>query len=160
MITEHIKKNLKLFGQHRGLEIDTSDIQELDNNIILFDCISTKICFCDYSKNNHHHISSVYDGCKIICFISKNTRNTFIQDNIEYIHINILKINVIDHRLVPKHEKINVQSLPKKLQPRLLPKMKTCDPVSIWLGLSKGDLVIVYRTSETMGESIVYKLVV
>lgn len=73
--------------------------------------------------------------------------------------------NVLDHILVPKHERIPSEEVPKVLRelgldPSNLPLIRASDPAVKAIGAKPGDLVKITRESETAGKTIVYRLVV
>ncbi len=75
------------------------------------------------------------------------------------------KINVLEHKLVPKHERIPIKDVPKILrelgvEPHQLPLIRSSDPVVRAIGAKPGELVKIVRESETAGKTIVYRLVV
>jgi len=75
------------------------------------------------------------------------------------------KFNVLEHRLVPKHERIPLEEVPKVLkelgvEPHQLPLIRASDPAAKAVGAKPGELVKITRVSETGGEVVVYRLVV
>jgi DNA-directed RNA polymerase subunit H len=73
--------------------------------------------------------------------------------------------NVLDHVLVPKHERIPAEEVPKVLRelgldPAQLPLIRASDPAARAVGARPGDLVKITRESETAGKIVVYRLVV
>lgn len=75
------------------------------------------------------------------------------------------KINVLEHKLVPKHERIPITEVPKILkelgvEPHQLPLIRSSDPAARAIGAKPGELVRIIRESETAGKTVVYRLVV
>jgi len=75
------------------------------------------------------------------------------------------KFNVLEHRLVPKHERIPLPEVPRVLKelgldPAQLPQIRASDPVVKAIGAKPGELVKITRESETAGKTVVYRLVV
>jgi DNA-directed RNA polymerase I, II, and III subunit RPABC1 len=83
----------------------------------------------------------------------------------EMFWLNNLVINITQHFLVPKHEKITEDEV-KKLMMELyitnrlnLPIMLKTDPIARYLDLSSGDVVRITRFSPTSGEYFSYRVV-
>ena len=83
----------------------------------------------------------------------------------EMFWLNHLVINITQHFLVPKHEKITEDEI-KKLMIELyitnrlhLPVMLKTDPISKYLDLSSGDVVRITRFSPTSGQYFSYRVV-
>lgn len=75
------------------------------------------------------------------------------------------RFNVLEHYLVPKHERIPAEEVPKVLHelgldPSQLPLIRASDPAARAVGAKPGDLIKVTRESETAGTVVVYRLVV
>lgn len=70
-------------------------------------------------------------------------------------------MNLPTHSLSMKHEICSpedIQSLTKwYISVENLPKITEQDPQAVWIGLRKGSVCRIYRTSETCGESVVYR---
>ncbi len=66
--------------------------------------------------------------------------------------------------IVPKHEIVPADQVEKVLAEEKitdvnqLPKIKESDPMSVWLGILKGDIVKITGPSESAGERISYRL--
>jgi len=83
----------------------------------------------------------------------------------EMFWLNNLVINITQHFLVPKHEKITEDEV-KKLMMELyitnrlhLPLMLKTDPIARYLDLSSGDVVRITRFSPTSGQYYSYRVV-
>ena len=75
------------------------------------------------------------------------------------------KFNVLEHRLVPKHERVPLEEVPKILkelgvEPNQLPLIRASDPAARAVGAKPGELVRIIRESETGGKIVVYRFVV
>lgn len=73
--------------------------------------------------------------------------------------------NVLDHVLVPKHERIPAEKIPEVLRelgldPSQLPLIRANDPAVKAIGAKPGELVKITRTGEPAGKAVVYRLVV
>ena len=95
--------------------------------------------------------------------------NKFVVDvnyfrNIHIFHIDTLAINVLNHRLVPRHEvmrnKEDIELVYKQTNsnPTLLPVILRTDPIAKLLRLSPGDMCKISRKSQTSGLSIYYRI--
>lgn len=77
----------------------------------------------------------------------------------------VIKFNVIEHELVPKHEVMSpeeVKALLKRYHVRLeqLPQILTSDPLVRILGAKPGDVIKITRKSPISGISYYYRCVV
>ncbi|HEU98046.1 MAG: DNA-directed RNA polymerase subunit H [Fervidicoccaceae archaeon] len=75
------------------------------------------------------------------------------------------KFSILDHVLVPKHERIPISEVPKILKQlnvsiNQLPLIRTSDPVARELGAQPGELIKIEREDELTGKTVVYRLVV
>ncbi|MEM1620092.1 MAG: DNA-directed RNA polymerase subunit H [Fervidicoccaceae archaeon] len=75
------------------------------------------------------------------------------------------KFNVLDHRLVPKHERVPLHEVPRVLrelgvEPTQLPLIKASDPAARAVGARPGELVKIVRRGTTGGPIVVYRFVV
>jgi DNA-directed RNA polymerase I, II, and III subunit RPABC1 len=85
--------------------------------------------------------------------------------HIEHFLIRELLMNITHHELVPKHIIVNDEEkkavLKKyRIKESQLPKIIISDPVAKYLGLRRGQLVKIIRTSETAGLHVVYRIAV
>jgi len=85
--------------------------------------------------------------------------------HIEHFLIRELLMNITHHELVPKHIIVNDEEkkavLKKyRIKESQLPKILVSDPVAKYLGLRRGQLVKIIRTSETAGLHVVYRIAV
>jgi len=75
------------------------------------------------------------------------------------------KFSILNHVLVPRHEKLSPEEAFKVLKelgvkPEQLPIIKYDDPVAKELGLRPGDIVKIVRKSENAEEVVTYRYVV
>jgi|YelNatPaOPRAMG01_1025707.scaffolds.fasta_scaffold20920_1 DNA-directed RNA polymerase subunit H len=80
------------------------------------------------------------------------------------LQMSIRKFNILSHVLVPKHEILTREEAIKILhelnaKPEDLPLIKASDPVVKALGAKPGDILRIYRVSQTAGVTIAYRYV-
>jgi len=96
-------------------------------------------------------------------------QNKFEMDNIYFrnvhiFHLDSLIVNLLEHRLVPKHEVIrdkdDIEIVFKNTNSnsQLLPVILRTDPMAKLLRICPGNLCKITRYSETCGESIYYRI--
>ena len=74
-------------------------------------------------------------------------------------------VNITEHAYVPKHILLTEEEK-KELMKRYrikesqLPKILHNDPVAKYLGLKRGDVVKIIRSSETAGKYVTYRITV
>lgn len=74
-------------------------------------------------------------------------------------------ITILEHELVPVHEKISDEELKEllnvyKIRKEQLPKIKSTDPVIKEIKVEEGGVVKIMRRSRTAGRAVSYRLVV
>ena len=84
---------------------------------------------------------------------------------VELFFIDDLQVNITEHNLVPKHEVLNDEEkheLLKKyrIKDHQLPKIQNSDPISKYLGVTRGTVLKITRSSETAGKYVTYRLVI
>ncbi len=116
------------------------------------------------SANNFHtgilvtNVNITPAALKIIPAVASETRiECFVEQD--------LLVNITHHELVPKHVLLSKEERAKLLQRyRLkdtqLPRIQVGDPVARYLGLRRGQVVKIIRTSETAGRYASYRLCV
>ena len=75
-----------------------------------------------------------------------------------------MKINIQDHKLVPKHEIMTEDEISEEFSDvdydfRDLPKIRANDPVVEAIGAQPGNVLRITRDSPTAGEYITYRIV-
>jgi DNA-directed RNA polymerase subunit H len=75
-----------------------------------------------------------------------------------------LKIDIQDHKLVPKHEIMSEEEISEEFSDvdydfRDLPKIRANDPVVEAIGAQPGNVLRITRDSPTAGEYITYRIV-
>ncbi len=84
--------------------------------------------------------------------------------NVHIFHIDTLVNNLLDHKLVPKHEVIRDRNKIQEIFNRtnsnsqLLPIILRSDPIAKLLRLSIGDICKITRMSQSCGENIYYRI--
>ena len=84
--------------------------------------------------------------------------------NIHIFHIDVLTIDLVSHRLVPKHEVIRDKGQIKqifegtKTNEYLLPVILRTDPIAKLKRLCPGNICKITRSSETCGENVYYRI--
>lgn len=74
-------------------------------------------------------------------------------------------VTILEHELVPVHEKISDEELKEllnvyKIRKEQLPKIKSADPVIKEIKVEEGGVVKIMRRSRTAGRAVSYRLVV
>ena len=84
--------------------------------------------------------------------------------NIHIFHIDVLTIDLVSHRLVPRHEVIRDKGQIKhifedtKTNEYLLPVILRTDPIAKLKRLCPGNICKITRSSETCGENVYYRI--
>ena len=76
-----------------------------------------------------------------------------------------MKIRPRQHDLVPRHEKVSPEEVKQILQrygitKDQLPKIHAVDPAAAEIGAQPGDVIKIFRKSETAGQAVVYRVAV
>jgi len=98
--------------------------------------------------NQHANFAVLYEGVKIV-----------------FTEYNVVTFDVPNHKLVPKFEKISIEHFNKqfdkyKCNINFMARILLSDPMVIWCGAKKGDIIKITNGSENTGLSITYKIVV
>ena len=88
-----------------------------------------------------------------------------IELQVECFNISELMVNITEHAYVPKHILLTEEQkkdLMKRyrIKENQLPKILRTDPVAKYLGLKRGDVVKIIRSSETAGKYVTYRITV
>ena len=88
-----------------------------------------------------------------------------IELQVECFNISVLMVNITEHAYVPKHILLTEEQkkdLMKRyrIKENQLPKILRTDPVAKYLGLKRGDVVKIIRSSETAGKYVTYRITV
>ncbi|CCE65644.1 hypothetical protein TPHA_0M00690 [Tetrapisispora phaffii CBS 4417] len=82
---------------------------------------------------------------------------------IETFHEASLVVNITHHELVPKHIRLSEEEKKDllkryRLKESQLPRIQRADPVALYLGLKRGEVVKIIRKSETSGRYASYRI--
>ena len=88
-----------------------------------------------------------------------------IELQVECFNISELMVNITEHAYVPKHILLTEEQkkdLMKRyrIKENQLPKILRTDPVAKYLGLKRGDVVKIIRSSETAGKYVTYRITI
>jgi len=77
----------------------------------------------------------------------------------------VVKLDVLEHVLVPKHEILGQEEADEmlkrfKIDMGKLPKIKEKDPTVMAIGGKNGDIIKIIRSSPTAGTAVIYRLVI
>lgn len=121
-------------------------IEDLNENDTLIIVIKDKLTT---DTQLEAHFKTVYESKKIF---------------VQYFYLDTLTFSIIDHELVPKHEKLSESerdTLIKNLNIKSLsqlPIIYKTDPVAKYIGLKENDVCKITRPSETTGIYETYRL--
>jgi len=108
-----------------------------------------------------------------LIFVSENELTKHIMKYINKLQLANLRVEghsysifltvIPQHVSVPKHvvppiEEINNFCNEHYTTPAKFPKIRVNDPMAVWLGLHVGNVVKIYRISETAGYSVIYRV--
>ena len=88
-----------------------------------------------------------------------------IELQVECFNISELMVNITEHAYVPKHILLSDEQKSElmkryRIKESQLPKILHSDPVAKYLGLKRGDVVKIIRSSETAGKYVTYRITV
>lgn len=155
--SSNVKKILKELIEYRKYKIESEDEKILvsdseGNQICIFTTIIEKLGADELRRHvdrmvelEVNHIILVHENVTpAIKNIVQNKRNT--GDIIELFPADNLQFNILKHRLQPKFEKMDQKEasfFKKKF--KKIPIMKSNDPVALFCGFQKGDVIKISR---------------
>lgn len=118
----------------------------------------------DIMKENNIKRAIIVIMLKITPFAKTDIITSLNEFYIEIFSENELLINIVDHKLVPKHELLSIEEKKELLdkyscKETQLPRISIEDPVAKYYGLKKKDVVKITRISETAGYTNYYRIV-
>ena len=155
-IQQDIKKSLESTN-YIITSIKLKDSSDKVTIILLQKSITASILLKDINFNET-------DKFIIITSEIKNLKQLFNKNNIEVFQTPYFYINIIDHKLVPKHAPCTDKEKQKVLDDldiklNNLPKMCYDDPIVRYYNMKVDDVVKITRYSELSGLSIIYRVV-
>lgn len=162
------KKTMDKYYDDMAFKITLDNKINGDNNIII-KIIQEKIT--SISKT-----STIYDfltqnkNTPILLIVKEITKKTARSITLLFPKTEVfleeeLMVNLVDHKLVPKHELLTPQEVALVFEKygckkRNFPKMFSTDPVARYYGMKEGDVCRILRPSKTSGVVVFYRLVV
>mmetsp|Transcript_8745 Transcript_8745/g.16107 ORF Transcript_8745/g.16107 Transcript_8745/m.16107 type:complete len:204 (-) Transcript_8745:240-851(-) len=116
-------------------------------------------------RMNHHKVTrAIIVVQERITNLAKQAIEEMDKMQIETFLESELLVNITKHRYVPKHQVLTEkekQALLAKyhLKETQLPRMQKVDPISRFYGLKQGQVVKIFRPSETAGRYVTYRIV-
>lgn len=168
----YIVENLKHFCTVRGFKKDCENQTEIAEEILQIGPTDDVLFF--YMELQKKNIELVLEKVqnighivkKIIFLHDKKTVNKSCVEvlnktliDTECLGLCLFKINVLDHPLVPQHRKATVPPH-LRINKNKLPKLLANDPVCLWCGFKKGDVVEIKRSDDNVFEDTTYRIVV
>ena len=155
-IKQDIKKSMESTN-YILCSLSLKDTSTKINIILLQKLITASVLLKDIDFNNS-------DKYIIITSEIKNLKQLLNRSNIEIFQTSYFYINIIEHKLIPKHipctdeEK---EKILKELDIELdnLPKMCHDDPIVRYYNVNVNDVIKIIRYSELSGISIIYRVV-
>eukprot|EP00466_Bigelowiella_natans_P014712 jgi/Bigna1/67463/fgenesh1_pg.3_\ len=144
------RDNVTLFG--------TKGSKDPEDRILVFFCEDKKLKTSDLKMYESRMIEGNVTRAIIVYQVSITSlvKQTFMEAE--------LLVNITKHRYVPRHQVLSSKekaTLLKKyhLKETQLPRMQRADAIARFYGLRPGQVVKIYRQSETAGRYVTYRIV-
>ncbi len=97
--------------------------------------------------------------------VTRSALNELASKDVEFIPADLVLMDILEHKFVPKHEILSKAEKEKllgqlKVHDSALPYILTSDPVVRVIGAKPGDVLKITRKSDTAGETVIYRVVV
>jgi DNA-directed RNA polymerase I, II, and III subunit RPABC1 len=159
-------KTCKLMLRNRGYqEIENLLFENVEKNKIIVFIIEDKLSIEHIKNYTNSLIKEAINHCIIIYNeditpVAKQVIETITEYKFEIFSISELQYNIVEHRLVPKHVKLNSDEakLIKRKFGSKLPVILKSDPISKYYNFSRGDIIKIIRKRNNE-EYITYRIV-
>jgi DNA-directed RNA polymerase I, II, and III subunit RPABC1 len=159
-------KTCKLMLRNRGYqEIENLLFENVEKNKIIVFTIEDKLSIEHIKNYTNILIKNLLNHCIIIYNeditpVAKQVIETITEYKFEIFSISELQYNIVEHRLVPKHVKLNsdeAKPIKRKFGSKL-PVILKSDPISKYYNFSRGDIIKIIRKRNNE-EYITYRIV-
>lgn len=163
-----VYRNIQPNYLNKYSDIEISTIIDNDDLFVFQVNETTSIIYVlQMDQRTRKQISKITSNMKHVLFViddtfKRDTFSSYTADNVEIWNVNELMYNIARHNYVPKHEivaDVEVQDILNTYNITVhdLPGIRINDPMARYIGAKAGELVRIFRNSQNMGDTIVYR---